>query len=259
MRTFIDNDGRRYLEEPLLEHRGPLATTNADGSLPFASGFKQGQQAGISPRGNILVAIVMYILVLALGMPVLFWSKYLWLPILGCKDRKAVSLGKLLKGLFSVVVWVPFYALFVTITLGGLAMFIAPIGTAVMACAPVKSVLLSSVAVFGVMGSFYQGMNGDLTQTPAALSAHVAYAERYTGPWLYQALGLATLMVLAISRFICKARGTGEAPNQFRFWVVTFCPALIGIMFCTAGWYILGMYLLVTGSLFLLHLVGDQR
>ena len=122
------------------------------------------------------MAIVMYILVLALGMPVLFWSKYLWLPILGRKDRKAVSLG------------------------------------------------MSSVAVFGVMVSVYQGMNGDVTQTPAALSAHLAYAEHYTGPWLYQGLGMAALMVLAISMFIYKPRSAGEAPNQLRFWAAGLLP-----------------------------------
>ena len=111
----------------------------------------------------------------ALGLPVLFWSKYLWLPIVARKNHLEASLGNLLKGLFSVVVWVPFYGLFVTITLGGLAMFVPAIGSAVRACPPLKAVLMSSAAVFGLMGAKFQAMNGDATQTPAALSARVAY------------------------------------------------------------------------------------
>lgn len=198
LRIAYDSEGRKYfVEEPLMQPRGPVETTDSDGNLSFTSGFNQGvrQANGIGGRWRgdggsyitgYLTGILLFLVAVVLGRPVFRWSKYVWTPILGRRNCQTGTLWNLVKGLTSVVAWVPFYGLVIGLA-ASLASILAP---GILAWAPIAS----SVVVCSLMGAGLQVMTGNAHQTPAALAAQIEYTERYSGSLLYQGLALVALM-----------------------------------------------------------------
>jgi hypothetical protein len=255
LRTAFDSEGRKYfVEEPLLQPRGTVQTTEADGNLPFTSGFNRGlRQGGYWGGSNdgyftgFLAGIFLFLVAVVLGGPVLRWSHHLWIPILGRPTNRTGGLSNLLKGLASVVAWIPFYGIVIGLAASLATLLFPGLGY----CAPIAS----SLVFCSLVGAGFQAVTGDAHQTPAALAAQLSYTERYSGPLLYQAVGLAAIVILSIAMFERKARGVErvEVQSGLRFWAAAVSPVVIGFVFCSAGWFILGSYLLLTGVLFLLH------
>jgi hypothetical protein len=115
LRTAYDREGRKYyVEEPLLQPRGPVHTTDADGNLPFTSGFNRGVRQGayLGDGGGyftgFLAGVFLFLAAVFLGGPVLRWSHHLWTPVLGRTTNQTRNFGNLLKGLASVALWLPF-------------------------------------------------------------------------------------------------------------------------------------------------------
>jgi hypothetical protein len=149
-----------------------------------------------------------------------------------------------------VVAWIPFYGVVVVLTASLAAVFLPGIGY----CTPVASILVFC----RLMGAFFQAATGDVHQTSAALVTQIAYTERYSGPLLYQVLGLVTVMILSILMFQRNAKRAerAEGQSEFRFWAAGVSPVLFRILFWAAGWFLLGTYLLMGGMLFVLHAVS---
>jgi len=261
MRTAYDSEGRKYfVEEPLLQPRGPVQTTDADGNLPFTSGFNRGLRQGAYAGGSdgsyftgFLAGIFLFLVAVVLGGPVLRWSHHLWTPILGRPTTRTGGLSNLVKGLTSVVVWVPFYGVAIGVASSLATLFFPGLGN----YAPIAG----SLFFCRLVGAGFQVMTGDAHQTPAALATQISYTERYSGPLLCQALGLAAVMILSIVMFQRKAQcaDRGEGQSELRFWAAAVSPVVIGIVFWSVGWFILGSYLLLSGILFLLHLLSPDN
>jgi hypothetical protein len=124
-------------------------------------------------------------------------------------------------------------------------------------CPPIASVLYFC----SLTGAFFEDVTGDVHQTPAALANQIAYTELYCGPLLYQAFGLAALMILSILMFQRGAQGAvrGEPQSDLRLWAAAVSPVVLGMGFWSIGWFLLGSYLLLSGALFLLHWVTRPR
>jgi hypothetical protein len=258
LRTAYDSEGRKYfVEEPLLQSRGPVQTTDADGNLPLSGGFNRGMRQGGYWGGDggsyftgYLTGIFLFLIAVLLGGPVLRWSHHLWTPILGRSNNRTGGFWNLAKGLASVVVWVPFYGIVIGLAASLATVFFPGLGN----FAPIAS----SLVFCSLTGAVFQAATGDIHQTPAALATQLSYTERYSGPLLYQSLGLAAVMILSVAMYLRNARGVDHRPAQseLRFWAAALSPVALGIAFWSAGWFLLGSYLLLSGTLFLLHTVS---
>jgi hypothetical protein len=260
LRTAYDSEGRKYyVEEPLLLPRGPVQTTDADGNLPFTSGFNRGVRQGayLGDGGGyftgFLAGVFLFLAAVFLSGPVLRWSHHLWTPVLGRTTNQTRNFGNLLKGLATVVLWLPFYG----IVIGLPALVASVFFPGLVNCPPIASVLYFC----SLTGAFFEAATGDVHQTPAALANQIAYTERYCGPLLYQAFGLAALMILSILMFQRGAQGAvrGEPQSDLRLWAAAVSPVVLGIGFWSIGWFLLGSYLLLSGALSLLHWVTRPR
>jgi hypothetical protein len=185
-----------------------------------------------------------------LGGPVFRWSHYVWAPVMGRPNNQPGQFWNLVKGLVSVIAWLPFYGIVIGLLTSLATVFFPGLGN----CAPIAS----SVVVCSLMGAGLQAVTGNVHQTPAALTAQIAYTERYSGPLLYQLLGLAMVMMLSIVMFWRETQGAdrGEAKSDLRFWAVAVTPVVVGIVFWSGGWFVLGSYLLFSGILVIFHSVS---
>ena len=249
-----DREGRKYYHEeptdvgPIDISRGPVETNRSSVSLPIVLPERGG--GGSTIAGTL--AVIFFVLIV-LGLPVFFWSKYLWIPILGRKDEPPVSTTGLLKGVMSGLAWAPFSA-WVGLPLWLVCMVFPPFESMLQFFPPAVSFVGNSAFLLDSFGAVYQRMNGKVTQE--FLQSHLTAAEHYTGSFLYQGLGFVALVVLAFVMRDRKAKtmNSGEELSNFRFWVAAFSPIVLGILFWACGWILLGSFLFLTGLLFIGHL-----
>ena len=181
-----------------------IQTTDADGNLPFISGFNRGVRQGayLGDGGGyftgFLAGVFLFLAAVFLAAPCSVGSSSLD-PILGRTTNQTRNFGDLLKGLASVVLWLPLYGIVIGLPASVASVFFPGL----VSCPPIASVLYFC----SLTGAFFQALTGDVHQTPAALAHQIAYTERYCGPLLYQAFGLAALMILSILMFQRGAQG----------------------------------------------------
>ena len=256
MITGYDSEGRKYYHPeptdvgPIDISRGPVETNHSSVSLPIVLPERGGGGGGSTIAGTL--AVIFFVLI-GLGLPVFFWSKYLWIPILGRKDEPSVSITGLLKGVMAGLAWAPFSA-WIGMPLWLMCVVFPPLASMLQSFPPAVSFVGNSAFLLDSFGAVYQRMNGKVTQE--FLQSRLTAAEHYTGSFLYQGLGFVALVVLA---FVmrdrkAKAMNSGEELSNFRFWVAAFSPVVLGILFWACGWILLGSFLFLTGLLFIGHL-----
>jgi hypothetical protein len=256
MITGYDGEGRKYYHPeptdvgPIDISRGPVETNHSSVLVPIVLP-ERGEGGGGSTIAGTL-AVIFFVLI-GLGLPVFFWSKYVWIPILGRRDEPPVSISGLLKGVMSGLAWAPFCA-WVGLPLWLMCMVFSPFESILHSFPPAVSFVGNSAFLLDSFGAVYQRMNGKVTQE--FLQSHLTAAERYTGSFLYQGLGFVALVVLAFVMRDRKAKimNSGEELSNFRFCVAAFSPVVLGILFWSFGWVLLGSFLFLTGLLFIGHL-----
>jgi len=256
MITGYDGEGRKYYHPEPTDvgfidiSRGPVETNHSSVSLPIVLPERGGGGGGSTIAGTLAV---IFLVLIGLGLPVFFWSKYLWIPILGRQDEPPVSVTGLLKGVMSGLAWVPFGA-WVGLPLWLMCMVLPPLESMLRSFPPAETFVRNSSFLLDCFGAVYQRMNGNVTQE--FLQSHLTVAEHYTGSFLYQGLGFVALVVLA---FVmrdrkAKAMNSGEELSKFRFWVAAFSPVVLGILVWSFGGILFGSFLFLTGLLFIGHL-----
>ena len=159
-RTAYDGEGRKYyVEEPLLQPRGPVQTTNADGNLPFTGGFNRGVRRGVFRRRGLLFYRLCSRDLILFGCRA---SRRPRAPLVSSSldsnfrphKQSDAQFGHLLKGLASVVLWLPFYG----ILIGLPASFASVVFPALRNCSPIASVLYFC----SLTGAFFEALTGDV-------------------------------------------------------------------------------------------------
>ena len=255
MITGYDGVGRKYYHPEPTDvgfidiSRGPVETNRSLVSLPIVLP-ERGSGGGSTIAGTLAVT---FFVLIGLGLPVFFWSKYLWIPILGRKDEPPVSITGLLKGVMSCLAWAPFSA-WVALPLWLMCMVFPPFESMLQSFPPAVSFVGNSAFLLDCFGAVYQRINGKVTQE--FLQSHLTAAEHHTGSFLYQGLGFVALVVLTfvVRDRKAKAMNSGAELSNFRFWVAAFSPVVLGILFWSCGWILFGSFLFLTGLVFIGHL-----